>query len=70
MLSLTNGLNWLTEAILSSLSSSSDSFSIPSSGMESICQTDGPLLCDLKLGPGRVLGRAVQLAAICPAIPQ
>ena len=53
---------------MSLLSSSSDSFSIPSSGMESICQTDGPLPCGLKLGPGRVLGRAVQLAAICPAI--
>jgi len=67
-LSLTNGSNWLTEVILSSLLSSSDSFSIPSSGMESICRTDGPLPCGLKLEPGREFGSAVQLIAMCPGM--
>jgi len=35
------------------LLSLSDSFSIPSSGMELICRTEGPLLCGQKLEPGR-----------------
>jgi len=58
------------EVILSSLSSSSDSFSIPSSGTESICQTDGPLPCGLKLEPGCELGSAVQLIVMCLGMPQ
>jgi len=58
------------EAILTSLSSSSDSFSIPSSGMESICRTDSPLLCGQKLEPGREFGSVVQLIVMCLGMPQ
>jgi len=58
------------EAILSSLSSLSDSFSIPSSGMELICRTDSLLPCGQKLEPGCEFGSAVQLIAMCLGMPQ
>jgi len=58
------------EAILISLSSLSDSFSIPSSGMESTCQMEGPLLCGLKLEPGHEFGSVVQLIVMCLGVPQ
>jgi len=58
------------EVILSLLLSLSDSFSIPSSGMELICQMDGPLLCGRKLEPGREFGSAVQLTAMWLGMPQ
>jgi len=58
------------DAILISLLLLSDSFSIPSSGMESICWTEGLLPCGRKLEPSRKFGSVVQLTAICLGMPQ